>query len=101
MKVVGHGGYGGGFNSSMYRYPEQNFSVMCLCNADPDSPGGPDSWVLTAQVADIFLTDQFKKGAGGVNETVADAPAIISIPEKELASLNGLYFDPITVHSSI
>jgi hypothetical protein len=47
-------------------------------------------------VADIFLTDQFKQGTGGVNETV---PAIISIPEKELASLTGLYVDPITVHS--
>ena len=96
LKNIGHGGYGGGFNSGMYRYPEQNFSVMCLCNAD--SGVGLTSWEFTRQVADIFMADQFTKGAGGVSETVAiaGAPDIIRIPEKELAGLTGLYVDPIT-----
>lgn len=94
LKRISHGGSGMGFKSAMYRFPEQNFSVICLCNAGYDiDPGG-----LADQVADIFLADQFNQGAGGVRETVAaaDAPDIISIPEKELASLAGLYFDPIT-----
>jgi len=92
LKTIGHGGSGGGFEATMIRFPEQNFSVVCLCNAGYKvSAGG-----LARQVADIFLADQFKKGAGGVNETVAATPDIISIPEKELASLAGLYFDHIT-----
>ncbi|MGH9670229.1 MAG: serine hydrolase domain-containing protein [Terriglobales bacterium] len=97
LKVIGHGGYGGGFNSAMYRYPGQRWSVICLCNAEPERADGLTSWVFTAQVADIFLADQFKKGAGGVSEAVAvaGAPAVISIPEKELAGLTGLYVDPI------
>jgi CubicO group peptidase (beta-lactamase class C family) len=90
LKVIGHGGGGGGFNSAMFRYPEQNFSVMCLCNAEKVDPGE-----LTAQVADIFLADQFKKAAAGVSETVVELPPII-IPEKELASFAGTYFEPIT-----
>jgi CubicO group peptidase (beta-lactamase class C family) len=91
LKSIGHGGSGPGFRAYMSRFPEQNFSVICLCNADNISPYG-----LTTQVADIFLADQYKKGAGGIDETVADVPDIISIPEKELARLTGLYFDPIT-----
>ena len=86
FKTIGHGGGFSGFQAYMYRFPEQNFSVICLCNAryieiDPEE--------LANQVADNFLTDQFKKGPDAVKETVAAAPDIISIPEKELASLAG------------
>jgi CubicO group peptidase (beta-lactamase class C family) len=91
LKRVSHSGAGGGFETQMIRFPEQNFSVICLCNAPRTDPSG-----LANQVADIFLTDQFKKAAGEVSETSAAAPPIISIPEKELASLAGLYFDHIT-----
>ena len=92
LKKISHGGSGGGFEHEIIRFPEQNFSVMCLCNAgyniDPEELG--------EQVADIFLADQFKKGAAGVNETVVAAPPTFNIPEKELTGLTGLYFDPIT-----
>lgn len=91
LKKIWHGGSGGGFEHEMTRFPEQNFSVICLCNAGYNiDPGG-----LSEQVTDIFLADQFKKGTGVVSETVPAAPDIISIPEKKLASFAGLYFDPI------
>lgn len=93
LKTIGHGGGFSGFQAHMYRFPEHNFSVICLCNAryigiDPED--------LANQVADNFLTDQFKKVPDAEKDTVATTPDIISIPEKELASLAGLYFDPIT-----
>ncbi len=91
LKTIGHGGGGG----LVLRFPEQNFSVICLCNVS-NVPGG-----LGRQVADIFLADQFKKMPDAVKETVAGAPDIISIPEKELASFAGLYFDHITEMRSI
>jgi hypothetical protein len=91
LKRVGHtGADGNGFESSMYRYPEQNFSVMCLCNVSSSSP-----WALVDQVAEIFLADQFKKVPDAVKETVTAVPNIISIPEKELTAC-GLYFDHST-----
>ncbi len=91
LKRITHGGGGQGFESRMHRFPEQNFSVICLCNADNISSSG-----FANQVADVFLADQFKKVPEPVKETVAatDAPHII-IPEKELASLTGLYFEPM------
>ncbi len=95
LKTIGHGGSGGGFETTMIRFPEQNFSVICLCNAGYNvSAGG-----LANQVADIFLADQFKKSADGVNKTEAAALPINGIPEKDLASLAGHYFDPITLRS--
>jgi hypothetical protein len=72
----------------MRRFPEQNFSVICLCNADNIDPDR-----LVSQVVDIFLADQFKLGAGGESETIAAPP--VNIPEKELAGLTGIYVDPI------
>jgi hypothetical protein len=94
LKRISHGGGGLGFKSAMYLFPEQNFSVYCLCNAGYNV----DTGRLAFQVTDIFLADQYRltQRAGGVNEAGAEAPDIISIPEKELASLTGLYFDPIT-----
>ena len=102
LKKIGHGGSAGGFRSAMNRFPEQNFSVICLCNEW--SSINPDG--LANQVADIFLADQLNKSAAVVNETVSDTTDIISIPEKELTTLTGLYVDltglqvdPIKVHS--
>jgi CubicO group peptidase (beta-lactamase class C family) len=93
LKTIGHGGDGGGFETRMISFPEQNFSVICLCNADNINTRG-----LANQVADIFLADQFKKVPEAVKETAAAAPAI-SIPEKELTSLAGVYFDPIKLNN--
>lgn len=103
LRTIGHGGASGGFRSAMTQFPEQNFSVICLCNAG--SSVIPDG--LVNQLAEIFLADQLKKGPDAVRETVAATPDI-SIPEKELASLTGFYVDlaglnvdPIKVHSHL
>jgi CubicO group peptidase (beta-lactamase class C family) len=90
LKRIGHVGGSVSGGTVMLRFPEQNFSVICFCNRKDVNQSG-----LANQVADIFLADQFKKSAGSVDTTV---PAI-SIPEKELASLTGTYFDPITSSS--
>ena len=88
LPTVHHGGESTIYLSMMVRFPQQNFSVVCLCNFESANPSD-----LAYRVVDIFLADQFKKETVDVNRTAA-APDII-IPEKELASLAGLYFDPI------
>ena len=90
LKRIWSGGSSVSGSSVMIRFPEQNFSVICFCNVDNINPSG-----LANQVADIFLADQFKKESDTINQRSAPAPDI-SIPEKELASLTGTYFDPIT-----
>jgi CubicO group peptidase (beta-lactamase class C family) len=95
LKMIHHGGDAGGFESQIDRFPEQNFSIISLCNEADIEPD-----VLARQVADIFLADQFKKGAEkrAVGGTQA-VSAIISVPEKELAALAGFYADPSSLRS--
>lgn len=90
LPTVQHGGESTIYLSMMVRFPQQNFSVVCLCNFESANPSD-----LAYRVADLFLADQFKKETVDVNKTAAAAPDIISIPEKELAALAGLYFDPV------
>ena len=55
LNAVDHGGSWGGYRAQLLRFPEQHFSVACLCNlanADPES--------RAFQVADIFLANEMK-----------------------------------------
>jgi CubicO group peptidase (beta-lactamase class C family) len=57
LKTVQHGGALGGYRSAIIRFPEQNFSVICLSNLSSLNPTG-----IARQVADIYLADRFKEG---------------------------------------
>ncbi len=56
LNMVQHGGALGGYRSALIRFPEQNFSVICLANLSSFNPVK-----LARQVADIYLAGQFKK----------------------------------------
>ncbi|MBM3235736.1 beta-lactamase family protein [Candidatus Poribacteria bacterium] len=55
LKTVGHGGGMLGFRTTMIRFPQQKFTVICLCNLCTMAPDR-----LALQIADIYLADQFK-----------------------------------------
>lgn len=87
LKMFGHGGAYNGFNSDMIRFPDERFSVICLCNLSDIESGR-----LTRQVADIYLVNELKKAE--VNSMASSAEAkFISLPEKELAAVAGSYFN--------
>jgi CubicO group peptidase (beta-lactamase class C family) len=54
LKTVGHGGALGGYRSVLVRFPEQNFSIICLSNLSSFNPSR-----IGQRVADIYLADQF------------------------------------------
>jgi len=58
MSIVEHGGSWGGYRAQLLRFPEQHFSVACLCNV---GNAGPEKRAL--RVADIFLTEEMKEPA--------------------------------------
>jgi len=74
LKAVAHGGGFMGFRTEMIRFPEQRFTVICLCNIGSANPGG-----LARQVADIYLADQIKPAQAGSNSTTA-APTRVQPP---------------------
>jgi CubicO group peptidase (beta-lactamase class C family) len=54
LPTVAHGGALFGYRTELLRFPEQKFSVICLCNLGTSDPGR-----LADQVADIYLDKQF------------------------------------------
>ena len=88
LKVIGHGGASYGFTSDMIRFPEQRFSVICLCNLSNIESGR-----LTRQIADIYLADDFKRTEQPNDEASLPAPKPIQVPEEELTAVIGSYFN--------
>jgi len=56
LPAVSHGGSWGGYRAQLLRFPQQHFSVVCLCNLANAGPGD-----RALKVADIFLKSEFKE----------------------------------------
>jgi len=71
LKLISHGGAWAGYRAELIRLPEQQFSVICLSNLATFNPSR-----LTRQVADIYLSDQFKQQPSSQKaQTVTSPPA--------------------------
>ncbi len=55
LRTVSHGGSWGGYRAELLRFPEQHFSVACLCNL-----GSAGSTTRAHRVADIYLASLMK-----------------------------------------
>jgi CubicO group peptidase (beta-lactamase class C family) len=85
LRTVGHTGSWAGYRALLYRFPDQNFSVACLCNHS-----GIDRVQRMRQIADIYLADLMTKPA----ETPASARTPIAVSAEDLGRLAGAYRDP-------
>jgi CubicO group peptidase (beta-lactamase class C family) len=92
LKTVDHSGALGGYRSYMVRFPEQNFSVICLSNLSSINPAG-----LSQQIADIYIADEFEKAEERIQpleeEKVRTAKGI-GISEAKLKEKVGDYIEP-------
>lgn len=84
LNVFGHGGAFNGFNADMIRFPDQGFTVFCLCNLS-----NVESGRLTRQVADVYLAPEFK----AESTTNGPPPKVIQVSDQELAAVAGSYFN--------
>jgi CubicO group peptidase (beta-lactamase class C family) len=82
LNEFGHGGAFNGFTSDMVRFPDQRFSVICLCNLSNVEAGR-----LTRQVADIYLASELK-GTSSLPQ-----PKVIQVSDQELTAVAGSYFN--------
>jgi hypothetical protein len=90
LATVRHGGAWVGFRAEMIRFPEQRFSVICLCNLASASPSR-----LAERVADVYLADLLEpveeregRGGGRSESEAAEAP---EYTVAELAAFAGTY----------
>ena len=84
LPTIDHGGADAGYRADLLRFPEQHFSVACLCNKGEINPGE-----LTHKVADIYLAEQFKEPLPSRPESSASP---VPVPAQRLAQYAGLYW---------
>lgn len=86
LPSVSHGGAWGGFRAELIRFPEQRFSVVCLCNVGNANAGG-----LARRVADLYLADQLAPETAAGRETVDRT--VVAVSEDELQRVAGYYWN--------
>lgn len=84
LPIVEHGGANFGYRAELLRFPEQKFTVICLCNIANAVPEN-----LARQVADVYLTDKLQRGANAGNRADNER-----FPDP--ATFAGKYLDPRT-----
>ena len=84
LPTIGHGGADAGYRADLIRFPDQHFSVACLCNKGEINPGG-----LTHKVADIYLADQFKESAPA---KTGQSEKPVTVSAEHLTRYAGLYW---------
>jgi CubicO group peptidase (beta-lactamase class C family) len=82
LPTVGHSGALYGYRTNILRFPEQRFSVVCLCNLQSAAPGN-----LSRKVADIYLGEELHAEA-----SEAPAPNEKGYPAAD--EFAGKYLDP-------
>ncbi|MEE9159699.1 MAG: serine hydrolase domain-containing protein [Gammaproteobacteria bacterium] len=82
LPIVEHAGGDAGYRSHMIRFPEQRFSVACLCNTTTH----PSE--LARRVADIYLAKELKDPT-----SVLTGEKTVELSEEQLASRTGLYWN--------
>lgn len=84
LPIVEHGGALFGYRTELLRFPEQKFTVICLCNLENAVPEN-----LARKVADVYLADKFEPGASILNPSIQG-----NLPDP--ATFAGKYLDPRT-----
>lgn len=84
LRAVSHGGSAQGYRTELLRFPDQHFSVICLCNLGTIDPSD-----LARQVADVYLADQLVE----VEEEEAE---FVVLSQAQLEVWTGAYRNPST-----
>jgi CubicO group peptidase (beta-lactamase class C family) len=87
LKVVEHSGGDAGYRSHLMRFPDQRFSVACLCNYGRTNPSH-----FARQVADVYLASALAPEPA----KPASPVAAITLTEQELKNKVGAYWNAMT-----
>ena len=84
LETVDHGGADAGYRADLLRFPEQHFSIACLCNQGETNPSQ-----LTRKVADIYLAEHL---AAPPPDHVEASANPVTVSGELLSHYAGLYW---------
>lgn len=88
LATVTHGGSWGGYRAQLARFPEQHFSVACLCNVGNANPSK-----RAMRVADVYLGSLMREKT--VKEAAGDAEPpkkpVVTLAPEQMRGLDGEY----------
>jgi len=87
LQTVSHGGAWGGYRAELLRFPEQHFSVACLCNV---GNAGPTR--RAHQVADIYLGSSMKPREIKSQESENKEKSEVAVAADQLRNYSGDYW---------
>jgi CubicO group peptidase (beta-lactamase class C family) len=88
LRTVSHGGAWGGYRAELLRFPEQHFSVACLCNRGDANPTR-----RAREVADIYLGSMMKpKEEKKAAKSETSEKKLISLTAEQLQPYTGDYW---------
>jgi CubicO group peptidase (beta-lactamase class C family) len=93
LPIVAHGGAWAGYRAQLLRFPEQKFSVACLCNLG--GAGGANPTSLAQKVAEVYLGDRMKSEPRSSQEA-APRDSRPRLSSDQLKRFAGSYRDPAT-----
>jgi CubicO group peptidase (beta-lactamase class C family) len=91
LRIVEHAGDHYGYHADLLRFPDQRFSIVCLCNS-----GDADAWTLARQVAGVYLAGEFRPAEKKPDVAPNPASAADTLSTNDPIRLAGLYLDPAT-----
>ncbi len=90
LRKVSHGGSWAGYRSELLRFPDQKFSVACLCNLGTVNPSALAQRVADAYLADWFKTTESKPST--MRGTPPKLPDPITLTAEQLAEYVGSFY---------
>jgi CubicO group peptidase (beta-lactamase class C family) len=87
LHTVRHGGAWGGYRAELLRFPDQHFSVVCLCNVANARPSK-----RADRMAEVFLGTLMKPAEASAD--VPQAPGV-ALTAAQRQPLTGMYRDPV------
>ena len=89
LGTVRHGGSWGGYRAELLRFPEQHFSVACLCNL-----GNANPEKRAEQTAEVYLAERMKAPDEEKKEQVEKKKEENSLSASQLAPYAGDFYSP-------
>jgi len=87
LHTVSHGGSWGGYRAELLRFPDQHFSVACLCNVGNAGPSR-----RARQVADVYLGSLMKPRENKSQESESKEKSEVTISADQLKNYSGEYW---------